>query len=191
MAMPAHLTLQGEKQGNIGGSCDMQGREESILVYGMNHGILIPRSPTDGLATGKRVHGPLSILKEYDKSSPKLYQALCTGEHQKAMGLPAPEALFGNLQLALTSVTTIAAFVDRFGARVTVGELIGAGTKLELLGTIGACSAAYYVGAVIGSIAVATGRSIAGGVTMADVLFTANHYNLNRHWLLPSMAGSR
>ena len=83
MAMPAHLTLQGEKQGVIDGSCDMKGREKTILVYEMNHDVSIPRSPTDGLATGKRVHGPLTISKEFDRSSPKLYQALCTGEHMK------------------------------------------------------------------------------------------------------------
>jgi type VI secretion system secreted protein Hcp len=87
MAMPAHLTLTGEKQGKIDGSCDMKGREGSILVYAMNHDVTIPRSPTDGLATGKRVHGPLTITKEFDKSSPKLYQALCTGEHMKTVTL--------------------------------------------------------------------------------------------------------
>jgi len=32
MAMPAHLTLTGEKQGKIDGSCEMQGRENTILV---------------------------------------------------------------------------------------------------------------------------------------------------------------
>jgi len=81
MAMPAHLTLTGEKQGKIDGHCRIQGREKTILVYGMNHEISIPRSPTDGLSTGKRLHGPLTITKEFDTSSPKLYQALCTGEH--------------------------------------------------------------------------------------------------------------
>jgi len=83
MAMPAHLTLTGEKQGKIDGSCEMQGREGTILTYAMTHDISIPRSPTDGLATGKRVHGSLCIVKEFDQSSPKLYQALCTGEHLK------------------------------------------------------------------------------------------------------------
>ncbi len=83
MPMPAHLTLTGEKQGKIDGCCEMQGREDTILVYGMNHGVSIPSSPTDGLATGKRVHGSLAVIKEYDKSSPKLYQALCTGEHME------------------------------------------------------------------------------------------------------------
>jgi type VI secretion system Hcp family effector len=83
MPMPAHFTLTGEKQGKIDGCCEMQGREDIILVYGMNHGVSIPSSPTDGLATGKRVHGSLAVIKEYDKSSPKPYQALCTGEHME------------------------------------------------------------------------------------------------------------
>jgi type VI secretion system secreted protein Hcp len=83
MPMPSHLTLQGEKQGKIEGSCDMKGREGTILVHAMNHDIHIPRDPQSGLPSGKRIHGPLSIVKEYDKSSPKLYQALCTGEHMK------------------------------------------------------------------------------------------------------------
>ena len=83
MPMPAHLTMQGEKQGKIEGSCDMQGREGTILVYSMNHDVHIPRDPQSGLGSGKRIHGPLTIVKEYDKSSPKIYQALCTGEHLK------------------------------------------------------------------------------------------------------------
>jgi type VI secretion system secreted protein Hcp len=83
MPMPAHLTLQGEKQGKIDGSCEMQGREDTILVEGMTHEVSIPRDPQTGLATGKRIHGPLTITKVFDKSSPKLYQALVTGEHLK------------------------------------------------------------------------------------------------------------
>ncbi len=83
MPMPSHLELEGEKQGKIEGSCDMKGREGTILVYAMNHEIHIPRDPQSGLASGKRIHGPLTILKEYDKSSPKLYQALSQGEHMK------------------------------------------------------------------------------------------------------------
>ncbi len=83
MPMPTHLTLTGEKQGKIDGSCEMQGRENTILVYGMDHAITIPRDPDTGLPTGKRKHGPLTVTKKYDKSSPKLYQALCTGEHMK------------------------------------------------------------------------------------------------------------
>jgi len=81
--MPAHLEVEGENQGAIEGSCDMEGREGTILVYAMNHDVHIPRDPQSGLSSGRRIHGPLGIVKEYDKSSPKLYQALCTGEHLK------------------------------------------------------------------------------------------------------------
>jgi len=81
MPMNAHLELTGKNQGKIEGSCAMQGREGTVLVYGMDHIVHTPRDPQTGLSSGKRVHGPLKILKEFDKASPKLYQALCSGEH--------------------------------------------------------------------------------------------------------------
>jgi type VI secretion system secreted protein Hcp len=87
MPLPCHLTVVGEKQGKIEGSCDQKGREGTILVEAMNHEVYIPRDPHSGLATGKRVHQPLTITKMYDKASPKLYQALCSGEHMKNVAI--------------------------------------------------------------------------------------------------------
>jgi len=84
MPMISHLELEGERQGRIEGSCDQEGREGTILIYGMNQEIHIPRDPRSGLPSGKRIHGPLTVVKEFDKASPKLYQALCTGEHLRA-----------------------------------------------------------------------------------------------------------
>ncbi|MBT1072779.1 hypothetical protein [Pelotalea chapellei] len=112
-------------------------------------------------------------------------------QNMESMNLPAPENLFGTLGLAVASAKTILSEIDKFGPTVTVAELIVAGTKLEILGVIGACSAMFYAGAVIGSIAVATGRSISGGVSIADVVFTANQYNLNRTWLTSALASGR
>ena len=83
MPMPTHMTLEGEMQGEIQGSCDMEGREDTILVYKVEHEIHIPRDPQSGQPSGKRIHGPFTIVKEYDKASPKLYQALATGERMK------------------------------------------------------------------------------------------------------------
>lgn len=80
MPMTAHMEATGKNQGKIDGSCDMEGRENTMLVYAMDHDIHIPRDPQSGLPSGKRIHGPLKIVKEFDKGSPKLYQALCTGE---------------------------------------------------------------------------------------------------------------
>ena len=80
MPIPIHLLVEGVKQGKIEGSCTMKGREGTILVQGVDHTVEIPKSPQTGLPTGKRVHGALTITKEVDKSSPKLLQALCSGE---------------------------------------------------------------------------------------------------------------
>jgi type VI secretion system secreted protein Hcp len=77
------MTVEGEKQGNIEGSCDIKGKEKTVLVYALEHKVHMPRDPQSGLPSGKRVHSPLIITKEYDKASPKLYQALCSGEHLK------------------------------------------------------------------------------------------------------------
>ena len=104
-------------------------------------------------------------------------------ENMDGLGLPAPESLFGSLGAATGNASVILGAIEKFGTRVTVGEIIGAATKLEVLGAIAACSAAYYVGAVIGSIAVATGRSIAGGTSLSDVLLTMNKHGLSRPWL--------
>jgi type VI secretion system secreted protein Hcp len=78
--MPSHLSLTGKNQGKIEGSCDIKGREGTILVYALDHHIEIPRDTHSGLPTGKRVHLPMTVTKEIDKSSPKLYQALTSGE---------------------------------------------------------------------------------------------------------------
>jgi type VI secretion system secreted protein Hcp len=81
MPHPFHMAVTGTTQGNITQGCsDMQGREDTVLCQALEHEVYIPRDIQTGLPTGKRVHRALQISKEFDKSSPKLYQALCTGE---------------------------------------------------------------------------------------------------------------
>jgi hypothetical protein len=104
-------------------------------------------------------------------------------ENMEALGLPAPDSLFGTLQSSLTTVTVLLASIDKFGKTTTIADLIGAGTRLEKLGMIGTLSAAFYAGACIGSLAVATGRSMSGGATVADVLLYARTHHLHRPWL--------
>ncbi len=83
MSMPCHFTMEGEKQGKIEGSCDMEGREGSLVGYWFAHQIEMPHNPMDGFPTGKTGHSSLSIIITHDQCSPKLHQALCTGEHMK------------------------------------------------------------------------------------------------------------
>jgi hypothetical protein len=73
-------------------------------------------------------------------------------ENMEGMGLPAPESLFGSVTSAVATASTLLGQIDKFGERVTITELLRAGTKLEQLAMIGACSAAFYVGAVIGRL---------------------------------------
>jgi hypothetical protein len=105
-------------------------------------------------------------------------------ENMNALNLAAPENLFGNLQSAIATATAILTQIDKYGNKVTVAEIARAGTRLEQLVFVGSCCAAYYAGAVIGSIAVATGRSLAGGTSIADVLFSATRNEINRPWLI-------
>jgi hypothetical protein len=104
-------------------------------------------------------------------------------ENMDALGLPAPDSLFGNFQLALSSAVALVALIDKLGKKVTVMELIGAGIRAERLVVIGAMSASYYVGAVIGSIAVATARTFAGSRSISDILINAQMNHLHRPWL--------
>jgi len=83
MPLPAFMTLEGEKQGKIEGSVTQKGREGSIQVQAFDHEVYIPSDRQSGGATGNRVHKPLTITKVFDKSSPKLYQALTSGEKIK------------------------------------------------------------------------------------------------------------
>jgi hypothetical protein len=105
-------------------------------------------------------------------------------ENMEALGLaPPPESLFGTQQLAISTISTILACIDKFGTKVTVLEVIGAGTRLEQMAVFGALGASYYVGAAIGSLAVATGRTMSGGTSLSDVLFEATRWGFKRPWL--------
>lgn len=80
MALPAYLKLKGTSQGEIQGSCDKEKHKGTIEVYAIDHEISSPRDAHTGQATGSRQHGPLTITKEVDRSSPQLYQSLTTNE---------------------------------------------------------------------------------------------------------------
>jgi len=81
MALMAYLYAKGQKSGQIKGSVTQKGREDSIKVLEYSHGIVSPRDPQSGLPTGQRVNKPVVITKEVDKSSPILYNVLCTNEN--------------------------------------------------------------------------------------------------------------
>ncbi len=81
------LTITAEKQGQIKGTILQKGKEGMIAVYAFHHEIISPRDTASGLATGKRVHKPITITKEVDMSSAKLLSALVSNERLKKVGI--------------------------------------------------------------------------------------------------------
>lgn len=105
-------------------------------------------------------------------------------ENMDSLGLPAPEGLFSTAQAAIANCAIFVAHIDKYGTKITIRELIKAGTRLEKLGVVASVTASFYVGAVIGSIAVAVGRCLGNGASLGDALFTANRNKLHRPWLV-------
>ncbi len=84
MPIPAYIKITGEKQGLITAKCGIQrGHEDEVLVQAFSHEVLTPVDVQSGQPTGQRMHKPVVITKVFDKSSPLLYNALCTGERMK------------------------------------------------------------------------------------------------------------
>jgi type VI secretion system secreted protein Hcp len=79
MAIPVYLWLYEEDGKLLKGGVDVNGREGSIELVGMQHDVFIPTDDMTGAATGTRQHEAYTFEKEIDPSSPLLYHALTTG----------------------------------------------------------------------------------------------------------------
>ena len=69
-AMDAYMTIKGSKQGQIKGDA-MSGQIRLVSVA---------RDTATGMSTGRRTHATITIVREIDRASPKLFQALSTNE---------------------------------------------------------------------------------------------------------------
>ncbi|MBT1649166.1 Hcp family type VI secretion system effector, partial [Klebsiella pneumoniae] len=83
MSIPAHLWLEDENGSPILGSCLMPLRLGSIELKSFSHGVTIPVDPNWGKLTGTRIHQPVTIVKEFDQTTPLLYRAVCEGRTMK------------------------------------------------------------------------------------------------------------
>lgn len=80
MAIPAYLWLKDDSGTRIHGSVDIIGREGSIEIHGLHHGVSITTDNATGKATATREHAPYLFSKEIDASSPYLYKSVTTGQ---------------------------------------------------------------------------------------------------------------
>lgn len=79
MSLPAYLFLYDENGVLIKGSCTALRREGAIEVMSTQHCINLAVDAHSGSLTGSRMHQPIIINKEVDKSSPYLFDSVCTG----------------------------------------------------------------------------------------------------------------
>lgn len=76
-AMNVYLTLTGEWQGWIRGDSSLisMERENTIEAVGYTHMLAAEPDPLDGRASFPHHHFPVTIIKQFDKSSPHLFKA--------------------------------------------------------------------------------------------------------------------
>ena len=83
MAIEGFLSFELEKQGKNKGTAQGGAHKEKIPVMAFSYNVMSPRDSATGQATGKRRHGPVRIVKEWDANSPMLFQALVSNEQVK------------------------------------------------------------------------------------------------------------
>ena len=81
LALNAYLTLRGKDQGDIDGPVTDAGLENTILIHSYSNGIVSPRDPVSGLATGLQQHQPIVLSKGIDQTSPLLWTAFVNNEN--------------------------------------------------------------------------------------------------------------
>ena len=80
MEFAGYMKVEGDIQGPIEGSSARKSREGSIELFSFEHEIKLPTNTQSGIGNGPVIHQPIKVLKEIDKSTPKLYRALVEKE---------------------------------------------------------------------------------------------------------------
>jgi type VI secretion system secreted protein Hcp len=80
-----YISIKGQKQGQFKGD-STEGKAKGAKGVAKIRGVrfttetVSPRDPASGLATGKRQHKPIMITKEWDATSPQIFNALVNNE---------------------------------------------------------------------------------------------------------------
>ena len=91
MAYEFYISITGTKQGKFKGDAGGEKGSKPSRAKGKIAGIKYsaettsPRDPATGQATGKRIHKPIVITKEWDAASPQIFSALVTNETLKSV----------------------------------------------------------------------------------------------------------
>ncbi|EMA8109644.1 type VI secretion system tube protein Hcp, partial [Enterobacter hormaechei] len=84
MSNPAYLWLTDANGSPIVGGSMVSGRLGANEIKAVAHHLTIPVSGNTGRLTGTRVHTPIAVQKEFDKTTPVLFRALCENQTLKS-----------------------------------------------------------------------------------------------------------
>lgn len=131
MSTPAHIWLTDENGSPIVGGCSMPTRLGSIELKSVTHNVSIPLDANRGKLTGTRIHTPIVMLKEFDKTTPILFRALCEGRTLKSATIKmyrildaGLESEYFNILLENVKTTTISPYLHPNGMTSTHMENI-------------------------------------------------------------------
>jgi type VI secretion system secreted protein Hcp len=86
MAYEFYVTIEGGKSGIIKGEVVKRGHVGKIAGLAFDYEVMLEQSGRgSGQAAGKRQHKPITITKHWDAATPRLFQALVTGEILKSV----------------------------------------------------------------------------------------------------------
>jgi type VI secretion system secreted protein Hcp len=80
-----YVTVEGTKQGKFKGESLQSKNANKLDGVRFSYGVNSPRDAASGLATGKRIHKPVTFTKEWGASSPQFFQAATTNEVLKSV----------------------------------------------------------------------------------------------------------
>ena len=74
------MRVKGNVQGDFKGESLSKAWQDWIPSFSYNSELIAPRDIASGLATGKRMYKPITIVKEWGDATPQFYTALATNE---------------------------------------------------------------------------------------------------------------
>ncbi len=84
-AVNAYMTIDGSAQGAFKGDSARMGATGGAIA--LTSVVRAPKDTASGMATGRRQHGTITIVREIDRASPMLAQALSTNESLRQVAI--------------------------------------------------------------------------------------------------------
>ena len=105
-------------------------------------------------------------------------------DNMSSLNLPMPSTVFETVGSMTAVATAIAEVIEISGTSISLYQALQKiNSAKRALSVSAGISASYYLGALIGSMAVATGRCLSNGATITDALWTAREMGIFGSWL--------